>query len=758
MTVIKTLDLKVKLPETNNGRLYCDSQYQGEIIIHRIRALGPEHPYIARLAANQIRALSNCNWPKPEEPALPERNWSDIPDPIGKLTLLAEHDHAYLAGVALFHHGRFDSARTAFAKVGADAVSLHRDAGRLMEVRSLRKLGAIDEAYSLAKRYRIEAGDKFKVALDEQEDIIAQHSDSTVYSAAHLEKIFRRVSGLPIENETPGFRAQQANSDFDIYFMNEFARLADWQAADLPHDWWLRNEPPNARRAFLAVHQLAKRYDGVDWVQAYHASVAFDHDNTWFAGPDIAVDDPAYDRVTGHAYKKWKAGAPRWAMIVAKRMAPDSKYVQEMTDYADKLRKRAASCSLSPVEYIIYARVVHHVVRALTSSGDYEKAFAVLSTLNQNMLYPVVEGVTGTNSAYVKLLMIRGEYGLVEELKDSLEDPQNRYFDWRYKLAMPNHAILWAAQSHEGLAKTHPDHFMRMVNMISSDSLEAMLNPASSRARLQYTAAARVAEVLWMRGFVFGDEAQMERVEPLLLRPNRGLQRYFRHAAAAKTPKARDFARAVMVLRNPGLTPYFDAVRPQRDLNIAEYSSANPIEGNWWCDGDDRAHLPSNEERIKAVFFEHIFRPHIYQRTMKWRHIDRPGYSREHEDALIDEAWKRFRSTYSPFKIISKEEQDKLAALPRASAWLAEKVRAYIDSPAGADDRKAPRDERIPESLHRIVDTTRYSCHMLERGNANTSQWAYATLHRYYGDTTWAAQTPYWFDTISRYKKRHRRH
>ena len=79
--------------------------------------------------------------------------------------------------------------------------------------------------------------------------------------------------------------------------------------------------------------------------------------------------------------------------------------------------------------------------------------------------------------------------------------------------------------------------------------------------------------------------------------------------------------------------------------------------------------------------------------------------------------------------------------------------RSFVNAVAGLlakADLAAPRDERIPESLHRIVDVTRYACNRSERGNAATSRWAYTMLHRHYGDTPWATETPYWYDKLKR--------
>ena len=746
--VMQTLGKQGALPTISqySRHVTCDSEYQGSILIRQVRRLGPDHPYIPRLAENQLRALSNCTRPKKEgNVVLPERNWSDLFEEADENAQLAEDDYAYLTGVSYFNRWQYEEARQAFSKVGKDTTSPHREAGQLMEVRSLRKLGDTDEAYALAEEYRINADDFWKIALDEQEDIIAQHSLSTDYAADHLEKVYRRVSGLPIENEPAGFRIQQAIDDFDLYFMNEFARLAKKDVAQLPHDWWLSKTRPKGSRAFIAVHALASKYDGIDWVQAYHSSVAYERDNTWFSGSDIRTDTAAYKRVTEHAYAKWKAGSPRWAIIVAKRMTPDSRYIPEMEAYARKLQEKAESCSLTPVEFVIYARVTHHLVRALAVSGQYDKAQKIWSALYRNQLYPQGEVAIHTQTAFSKLLMIREEDGLLGELEDIRLGLSPSRYTARGRV---NPGALWTVDTPDKLLEKYPDKYMSMLNQLPADIITTALAPPEDKPKLRYENRSKAAEVLWMRGFVFGDEDLMARTKPLLIRSHPGLKRYFRQADAAKTPEARDFAFAVMVLRNPGLTPYFDDVRNTRTLRLDKLDPSNPLQGNWWCAAEDRAHLAGNEDRLRDNFFDFAFRPSRYPIGLEKERIRHTGFWPKTEKHQIDQAWQRFRNDYPPFDIISEDAQTELETLPRASEWLATKVRAYLESPEGQEDLKAPRDERIPESLHRLVEATRYSCHTLKRGNASTSRWAYKMLHVHYGDTTWAAETPYWFDTL----------
>ena len=757
---IELSDILVTLGFTEllkNTPRVCDSPYQGQIIINRVRQLGPHHSYIRFLATNQILALSNCNWNQNEKTVLPKSNWSEVEDMNDEVLKFAQQDFAYLEGVAYFLDRKLDQALGAFRLIANDDKSPHRSAARLMQVRVLRKLNADEKAYSLAKKYRISANDDFRLALDKQEDIIAQYGSSKKLSVLHLEKVYRRLVRLPIENEQLGYRVGQGSRDFDGYFMNEIARLSHKDRSQLSHDWWLHpDEPQGDNLAFHAVHNLSSKYDDIDWVQAYHSSVAFNRHNTWFSGPDIPIDD-AYNRVTKHAYNKWQKGSARWAMIVAKRIEPGSIYLSELKATAKSMGEKASYCGLNPTDYVIYARVIHHIVRLAAMNGDYEDALTFLGYMNRNKLYPDFDGVMGTSDALERLLFVRNQYAFFEKLKNKRNEwTANSRYGRRSIRQVNQPARIWTAKSaNDLLMQNNHNELMSLVNLMSSESIEKLFFKKTSQSKLFVRSEifTKMAEVLWVRGFLFADESQMSKAKPYLIQAHRQLKQHFRQIEHAKTVQSRDFARAMMVLRNPGLSPYIDNLSKRKNEKISEYNSLNPIEGNWWCNASDRATVLNNEARIKDKFLFSFFKDRTALRLSSHR-LSRGDLIiksyKERDNNILNTVWNRFRNEYGPFELISMEEQKKLAEIPRASEWLAAKVKAYVDSPVGLVDRFLSRDERIPESLHRIVETTRFSCHTLEKGNAETSKWAFEKLHRYYGDTTWAAKTPYWYNSVQR--------
>lgn len=82
-----------------------------------------------------------------------------------------------------------------------------------------------------------------------------------------------------------------------------------------------------------------------------------------------------------------------------------------------------------------------------------------------------------------------------------------------------------------------------------------------------------------------------------------------------------------------------------------------------------------------------------------------------------------------------KREWDRLNATPTAPNWLSAQALLW----AG----KMPNDPRIPEALHLAVRATRYG--VRDKDTGNLSKRAFDLLHRRYPDSSWAAQTKYWF-------------
>ncbi len=736
--LLATLGLGALWPDAPRyGGAQCTG-YSTNILLDRARELGPDHPYLAALAEVQVKLVRACTHRSEPIGALTEF-WRGAADPDGRLDVIGRQDLAYLSAIRDFHARRFAEAREGFAAVAADAASPHRDAGRLMEIRALREMKEDRAAHALVKGYARQAQGRFKEWLDQQEDLIARKSDIPEFRAAHLEKVFRRTYGLPIEGEPAGFRREQAAYDLETYFLYEHDRQRRFAPSVMPADWWLHKETPAGSTAFAAVQAAAKTYDDIDWIVARHASRAFARDNSWFAGPDFDIADPAYQRVTDHAYAKWKGeGRVRWAAIVAARIDETSPYAPDIIAFISDMQERAQTCGLSVSEYAVYSSAFRDAVRLAAAGGDYDTAFTLMKQAFQNRFYPYTLDEHSVRRAFVNLLMIRGDY-----------DAMRRF---QTEIGNDSALDLWLAQTPEELVKYGQNRLLEFANMLDEEAILGLmaLKDEHGRNLLSRQNEMDFARILWTRGYVFHDAALMTRTEPIVRARYPQLKPYFRHAEAAKSETARRRIFTHMILKYPGLSPFAYVGSHKRRNDLATVLGKDPIEGNWWCSGEDRARVQDDEDALADAFFRWRFdyQAPVERYAAGRRYRMYPPAADSDERRMIEAAWRRFRADYPPFAMISEQTQKRLAALPRASAYLWDEVRGWARSPAGYADWALQRDDRLPESLHRVVFTTRVSCHLLEEGNKETSRGAYVMLHRRYGGAFWAAQTPYWFDNF----------
>jgi hypothetical protein len=69
-----------------------------------------------------------------------------------------------------------------------------------------------------------------------------------------------------------------------------------------------------------------------------------------------------------------------------------------------------------------------------------------------------------------------------------------------------------------------------------------------------------------------------------------------------------------------------------------------------------------------------------------------------------------------------------------------------------AQDELAESTSAAAEALALAIRTTRYGCNW-HGGHGSYSKAAYEVLHQKFGTTTWATQTPFWFDCVNFYNQ-----
>lgn len=84
---------------------------------------------------------------------------------------------------------------------------------------------------------------------------------------------------------------------------------------------------------------------------------------------------------------------------------------------------------------------------------------------------------------------------------------------------------------------------------------------------------------------------------------------------------------------------------------------------------------------------------------------------------------------------LADAEHEKLTAMGAGASWILRK--------AIARSKSHPNDERVPEALSLAIHGTRYAC--ADKDTEKLAKQAFGVLHRKYGKTKWAEETPYWY-------------
>jgi hypothetical protein len=204
-----------------------------------------------------------------------------------------------------------------------------------------------------------------------------------------------------------------------------------------------------------------------------------------------------------------------------------------------------------------------------------------------------------------------------------------------------------------------------------------------------------LAQAVWTRAVLLKQESIALDLIPLLksLRPK--YASLYDAYANAKTPADRQFAATVLILKNPGARPY---VTPGAVRDV-DYGKIQNYGDNWWG--------------AKGLLGD-----------------NRPDNTNAAPDSNSHPLFLNVADLAA-----AKAEVKSLKALGDAPNILSADVLAYAES--------HPSDPRVPEALSRCVKATRFGATNDKTGGF--SRKAFQLLHRKYGGTSWAQQTPYFY-------------
>jgi hypothetical protein len=238
-----------------------------------------------------------------------------------------------------------------------------------------------------------------------------------------------------------------------------------------------------------------------------------------------------------------------------------------------------------------------------------------------------------------------------------------------------------------------------------------LLTAAGKNEKLPKNLRRLVTLAAWTRATVLKNDTIAEGLAPQVVEFAPELKPAMEPYLTAKTPEDRTFAAVYAILRSPGLRPFVDA-GVGRETPTEQLDN---LHENWWCSFAPHA----TGQAVPGTYFAY-----------PWRNVP-SSLAQIYQSAQIP----ALRFLVNEDSAAATEEFEHLTRLTPAPEWLGSEVLTFASS--------HPDDPRVPEALHLVVRATRFGCST--DGTGKVSKAAFDVLHKKYGESTWAQQTPYWF-------------
>jgi hypothetical protein len=199
---------------------------------------------------------------------------------------------------------------------------------------------------------------------------------------------------------------------------------------------------------------------------------------------------------------------------------------------------------------------------------------------------------------------------------------------------------------------------------------------------------------VWTRAFILGNQKVEREFTPLVLRYVKEFSALFSKYANAANGANREAAALIAVLRYP-------VIQPDVPVGIGRDDeppiSIDSNRGNWWCSVEGKN---EDENEISPTVF--------------------PSFL-SNDQSLSGE-----------------RERKQMAALGNSATYLTRRAVEFAN--------RYPGHPQVPEILHLAVRSTRYGC--TDENTGKFSKQAFDLLHKWFPNSAWTKETPYWFGQI----------
>ena len=700
----------------------CRIGYPLQVLQARVSSLGKQSPYVQQWLRAQEKVLQVCSNPDTTDIALP-----DPVDVDAALAAMQAEDRSY------------QDATIAFYKDKPTAIE------------KFRAIAATSSPHKAAARYNIAnllANSKDVVAARaEANAILSDPALSSVHGItqellgyiANLEDTPAGWSAL-IDDSVKAVEAPTKDILASEKLKHDYGlALGDIDYAGIRgkrDDWWLKGTLPPDATISKAIFDASRKYSMALWMMA---------------GQTV---QEAYDRapwtLVGDKWQAWTASYLDEALVVTPsgtgmpalakdvlnslRAKPDDATREALWS---KVQAAMAvvqqSCGTDP-QTAALGTYLAQAVRVSAATGHFDEAYDELAKMpfkaspfyQYKVVQKLSEYILGQGMAeegrHMRDKLLTPEFfaALSEDTKDQVTD----------KLA---DFMGWVAEDEA--------HWKSALAMHSQKTANPVLNLLPVKSLWSYASdpmfsgdqKALLTRAAWTRGYAKGgtpsatDTATLYAANPKLKESADGV--------AAEFPKLRsDRQRLLTILRNPRLGILVNAPDLWTPLetvgdDLADVSSGDHNDRNWWC--------PLETNRQLAGLRD------AFNNSSGILPVDQ--YSKGDLTAVFDQAVRdsldgkreALLKQHPMIKAVNWKELAALSNMPGAPKLLAQSAIRWGKASKG--------DDGAPEALALTVRATHFGCNWHGRHGAY-SRPAQQLLSAKFGSTSWAKETPYWFD------------
>lgn len=381
------------------------------------------------------------------------------------------------------------------------------------------------------------------------------------------------------------------------------------------------------------------------------------------------------------ALKKYKkTKSPVWLLASLKLMTPNHSSKDQIIQDAEKIFKDSPA----------HLTANYYRLRLLFDSDQKEKAKKELDNLLESTDFsqkPLAKNY------FLNLRMLNSD-NYEEILKYGLRNVVTTYYDYEQP------------HLHKYLPLENGENILLLDEKIKKTFNESLPLEKWSEAVMNENILTpemrkQIGLIAFVRAVLLNDWEMAQKMADFLAFSDSDLKNDLLSFRAAENQEDREFATALFILEYFGLNHFLDLRFDQVLVGDFVLKERDVFRRNWWC-----------QDRPKPKYVDYF----------------NPDYRQEDRESLSQ--------FLSEDEIKQAQSENEVIYKVVAPNFLAGIVIDY--------SLKHPRDPRVPEALHSVVDATHYA-QCADEKTTDYSKQAFQLLHNNYPGSYWAKETPYWY-------------